>query len=226
MAASGMDAEVGQGAATLASIDARLGRIENMLGKLDGLASQVPGLLAMAGDIADEQAQQDGRFDERLQAMAALVERATRPEALKQLMSLLDLLEGVPGLVAMLGDILDDTSRDLERSGIDLNAATENGMALARDLIQLLSYPEARALLENGVLSRGALRGVNRLAASIAGVDEAAIDPVGPIGALFKLSDRDLQYALGFAVSVGKALGRQVRTSPTDSDRRIPASTP
>lgn len=210
----------------LTRIEARLSRIEAMLGKLDGLAAQVPGLVAMAGDALDEQAGQDGRVDERVNALGALVERATRPETLQSLGTLIDLLDQAPGLVGMLGDVFDEASQHLEADGVDLHEATENGIALMRGLFHLLSYPETGTLIESGMLSRGALRGVNRVAASIAAVDEGPVEPLGPIGALRKLGDRDLQHALGFAVTVGKALGKDLQApTTTDPTQRLTATT-
>lgn len=219
MVASGAVADGAGNDGALTRIETRLERIEAVLGRLENITGQVPGLLAMAGDVLDEAARRDGRMDERGTAIRDLVERATRPETLRALSALLDLLEQAPGLLGMVGDVVDEASGQVAAAGVDLHEATENGMALMRGVVQLLSYPETAELIESGILSRGALRGVNRVAASIAAADAEPIKPIGPLGAALSLGNRDLQYALGFALNVGRALGHSLERSESPTHR-------
>ncbi len=192
----------------LARIEARLERIENMLARFDAMADQAPGLVAMVSDVADEWATRDGRVDARLTEVLRLLQRATRPEVLQSLQTLVAQLEAAPGLFAMLGDMVDAFANQADAEGADLHNATAHVFETLKALVKLLGQPEMRDLLDSGVLSPGAVRTMNMAARAFA---EASVHPgerVGLFSALSKTRDADVQRALAFMFNAAKTLGR------------------
>lgn len=200
-------------ASPMARIEARLERIERMLSRYDELAQQVPPMAAMAGDIADEWAARDGHADERLRSLVELTERLTRPEVLHALTVLVEQVELAPGLLAMLGDIVDEMARDAEAQGVDLQELTANLGEALRGVVLLAGRPEVRELFESELFSEGAIRSLSMVARSLAESSPAEGEEparVGLWGAMGALRDPDVQRALGFAVRVAKGVGESM----------------
>ncbi len=192
----------------LARIEARLERIENILARFDAMADQAPGLVAMVSDVADEWATRDGRVDARLTEVLRLLQRATRPEVLQSLQTLVAQLEAAPGLFAMLGDMVDAFANQAEAEGADLHNATAHVFETLKALVKLLGQPEMRDLLDSGVLSPGAVRTMNMAARAFAEASAHPGERVGLFSALSKTRDADVQRALAFMLNAAKTLGR------------------
>ena len=93
--------------------------------KLEGavaLADQLPGLVSMFTDIVDEGVHQAGErgvhIESRIQNALAAAEKLTSPEIVKQLDTLVQLVNQAPGLIAMTVDMIDEGHQQLmERGG-------------------------------------------------------------------------------------------------------------
>lgn len=192
---------------SMARIEERLERIEAMLERFEDLAVQAPGLAAMTGDIVDEWASRDGHADERLRAALSLIDRVTQPEVLGALETIVGQLEAAPGLVAMVGDMIDELARQADAQGADLHAATANLVEAMHALIKLAGQPEAHEMLESGAFSPGALRTINLAARAMTEAGEAN-ERVGFFGAMSRMRDPEVQRAVGFALSAAKVFGR------------------
>jgi uncharacterized protein YjgD (DUF1641 family) len=192
----------------LARIEARLERIESMLGRVEQITDQLPGMAAMAGDIVDEWAAEDGHVDERVRALTHLLDRLTKPEILHALTVLVEQIEAAPGLVAMTVDIVDEIAAKTAEEGVDLQHLSENLGKAARGLIMLASRDEILDLLESDMFDPGALRTLSNAARSMAEAHDGG-EPrkVGLFGTLGALRDPDVQKALGYAVRVAKGFG-------------------
>jgi hypothetical protein len=197
----------------LARIETRLEHIERMLARFEAMAAQAPGLVGMASDIADEWATRDGRVDARLTEVLELLKRVTRPEALQSLQTLVQQLEAVPGLFAMLGDMLDAFAQEAQAGGADLHIATEHLFETFRALVKLLGRPEIGELLRSGVLSSGAVRSMNMAARAFAEAGTHSGERLGLFGAFSKTRDPDVQRALAFLLNTAKTLGRALDTT-------------
>jgi Protein of unknown function (DUF1641) len=197
-------------AADLERIEARLERIEAMLARFDAAANLVPGLVAMTSDIADEWATRDGRVDARLTEALQLLKRATRPEVLQSLQTLVGQLEAAPGMFAMVGDMVDDFARRAEANGVDLHQATATLFATLEALVKLLGQPEIRDLLDSGVLSPGAVSSMNMAARAFAEAGRHPSTRMGLLSAFSKTRDPDVQRALGFLLITAKTLGQSL----------------
>ncbi len=209
-----------RGAADLARVEARLERIENMLARFEAVADQVPGLVALASDVADEWATRDGRVDARLTEVVNLLKRATRPEVLQSLQTLVAQLEAAPGMFAMVGDMVDDFARSAAADGADLHTATGHLFDTLRALVKLLGQPEIRDLLESGVLAPGAVRSMNMAARAFAEASEHPTQRVGLFGAVSRTRDPDVQRALGFMLNTAKTLGQSLASDASPSVTR------
>ena len=201
-------------------IDDRLARMEAMMARMEALGAQAPGVLAMGGDVFDEWAARDGHADERLQALARLLERATRPEVLHALETLVGAVEQAPGLLAMFGDTVDELARAQMESGADLDALGKNLGGVARALVQMASQPGLLAMLEGGLFAPGALATLSDAARAIAETRSGETPRAGWLAVMRAMRDDDVQRALGFAIRVAAEMGQAMQTEATP---RLPA---
>jgi uncharacterized protein YjgD (DUF1641 family) len=197
-----------------AQIDQRLARIERSLAKVDQLTTQIPLLMATVTEIADAQARRIPDLDDRLEKVVDLVERVTRPQTMRSLETLLDAVEQAPNLVSTGVDIADDLMAKAAASGLHVESLVESTGQLLRGLFDLATSPEVRNLIESGMLDKGAVQTLGRAANALADVRCQEPEPVGFIGALRAMGDRDVQRALGFLVAVGSAFGHQLSDGP------------
>ena len=202
---------------TNAALNRLLDRVETLekaVSRLADLLEQAPGMAAMVGDMADEQLRQaKGRgveIDQRLKTALALAERLTAPEMVAKINHLLDLADQAPQAVAMVGDMVDGTFRQVTMRGVDIDQRLRTALALAERLTapemvaninQLLDLadqaPQAMAMIGDmvdGTFRQAAMRGVDidqrlKLALEMA---EKLTDPgrVAQINQLLELADQ------------------------------------
>jgi uncharacterized protein YjgD (DUF1641 family) len=105
-------------------------------------------MVAMVADIADESSRDAAArgidIDARLHALLGIAEKLTEPRTVEVLSGLLDrmdqleelvrLTDQLPGAVAMAADIVDDTYATAAAAGVDVEARTKAGLALAEKL--------------------------------------------------------------------------------------------
>jgi hypothetical protein len=192
--------------AVLERIDARLERIEARLAQLDPLLDAAPGLIATLGDSFDEAAAELD-LHERVRAGLGLLERATRPETLAQLEAALDLLDALPGTIAVLGDTVDELAREAAARGLPVDRLVpELGRALEATL-RLLTNAQIQRLLESDRLLPSAVEALDAAARAMAVAQEAASPRLGLFGALRAAREPEVQRALGFAIDVARRFG-------------------
>ncbi len=226
-----------ESAESLAKILDRLDRIEGALARLSGVADQVPALAAVAADVFDEgcrHAKVNGiDIDARIGKALGFVVRLSEPETMKALEALVDrlpllnklsdTLESLPGMLAVLGDIVDEWAADLVAQGIDPETALRQGLHAALWLGQRVSESELERLgilLRSDVLDPHALAVVSKTGRALATSHESSCDTkvperIGPVGLLRSLLDPGMQRTLGFVVRVGRCFGEQL---PQSSD--------
>lgn len=195
----------------LERIDARLERIEARLAKLDPLLGPLldaaPGALAMLGDTFDEFSNELGDLDERLRAGLRLLERVTRPQTLAQLEAAIELLDAMPGAVAMLGDSFDELAREAAARGVPLDRIVpELGRTIAM-LLELLTQEQIQQLLSSDLLLPNAIEALATAARALAVAQYSGTEPLGLFGALAAMREPEVQRALGFALDVARRFG-------------------
>lgn len=195
----------------LERIDARLERIEARLAKLDPLLGPLldaaPGALAMLGDTFDEFSNELGDLDERLRAGLRLLERVTRPQTLAQLEAAIELLDAMPGAIAMLGDSFDEFAREAAARGVPLDRIVpELGRTIAV-LLDLLTQEQIQQLLSSDLLVPNAIEALATAARALAVTQYSGTEPLGLFGALAAMREPEVQRALGFALDVARRFG-------------------
>ncbi len=105
---------------------ARIDTLEKAVDDLSVLMQQGPGLVAMAGDMVDEtyrEASTRGvNLDDRIKNALHMAEKLTAPEMVTRVESLNKMSEQLPGMVAMIMDIVDEKVRTTLENGFDPSA--------------------------------------------------------------------------------------------------------
>jgi hypothetical protein len=108
------------------------------LNQLLDLADQLPGTLAMMGDMMDEtirRAASNGiDLEARLHAGLEVAEKLTAPTTIQKMDQLLALADEAPGMVAMMGDMVDETIHRAASNGVDIETRLRTGLAMAEKL--------------------------------------------------------------------------------------------
>ena len=130
---------------TLQALDHLLERIETMETAVDRLATaleQGPGLVSMAADITDDAMQQvrSRGVDpaERLENALHIAEKLTAPEMVEKLDKFIAMTDQVPGLMSMMGDIVDDGCCQAADNGIDIPAR----LSAVTELVEKVTRPD------------------------------------------------------------------------------------
>jgi hypothetical protein len=210
-----------------------LGRLLDRLDQVEalvGLADQLPLAASAAADVADEavrrsEARTGVAFDDRLRGLVRLSERLTAPDTTETLGALLDridrlealtrLADQAPGLVAMLGDIADETVRRAMDSDVDVERAVRQGLGAFVRVGELTASDEFQTLLESGVLDKQAVAIVGQAGRALAATQResraaGAVPSTGALGLLKALRDPDVKRALGFLTRFAKHFGQAV----------------
>ncbi|MFZ1398007.1 MAG: DUF1641 domain-containing protein [Candidatus Promineifilaceae bacterium] len=214
-AARGVDVEQRlQTALTLAEKLTAPAMVEK-LDRLLALADEAPGLAAMVGDMVDETVRSAAArgvdIEARLRAGLAIAEKLTAPEMVAKLDQLLAFANEAPGLVAMVGDMVDETAVTL-----DLESRLKMGLQIAEkatqpgNLAQLDVMFDVLLEAESGMLNPEAVRTLGSMAQSMVAAKGDPRPKVGLFALLRSLNDPDIQNALGFLLNFGKRFGRSV----------------
>lgn len=202
---------------TAAAIDRLLYRIDELeqtVNTITNMIQDAPGFVAMAGDVVDgayrDAANRGIDLEERAVTGLRLLEKLTEPKTSAQAQKLLELADQMPGMAAMLGDIVDDACRSITESGIDIEGTLRQGAGAASKLSSLMSSEEFNSLMESGVLDPKALTIVGSAAQALVESQEKPPQKLGLIGLIGALRDADIQKALGFTMTFAKAFGKKI----------------
>ena len=203
---------------TVAALTRLLDRIESLeqtVNTLADLVTQGPGMAAMVGDMVDETVRSAAArgvdIEARLRAGLAVAEKLTAPDMVAKLDQLLAFANEAPGLVAMVGDMVDETAVTL-----DLESRLKMGLQIAEkatqpaNLAQLGEMFEVLLEAESGMLSPDAVRTLGSMAQSMVAAKADPRPKVGLLALLRSLNDPDIQNALGFLLNFGKRFGRSL----------------
>lgn len=216
-------------------ISERLDRIEGRIAAVEGQAGAALGALAIAGDTFDQHvatlAARGVDLDARAGALGRLTEAATAPALLASLTRLVDqagrhadrveaaadAIEGLPGLVATVGDTVDQHLGALTDRGIDIDqrvrdllllteqASRPEAIAAIRHLIDKLSVLET--LASSAVLDPHVVALVGQAGRAMVQTREDDPPPAGFFGAISAVGRPNVQRALGFLLRFGERFG-------------------
>jgi hypothetical protein len=182
-------------------IEAKLDRLQAALDRAGPLIDAFPDLLATVGNTIDDLAAHDGHasMDQRLRRGAAVLAKLSDPTILAGIERLLghrealtkiaDLVDHLPGYVAIVGDSFDDIVEVGRARGID---------------------PEVmiRALFESGLLETRSVELLSGAAAELPRAAQAPSESFGVVGLLRVLREDEVQRALSFLIHFIRRFGR------------------
>jgi len=214
MGADVVDEQARQARAAGTDLEARLQTLQATLARLTepstqqalhdllDLAQQGPQLAAMAGDMLDDTAQgaraRGIDLEARRTRLLSLLERLTREETLDALEDATEWATSLPQVLAMVGDIFDDSIRRLRASGVDVERLlSTGGDAMHR-------------MLTSGILDPEALDTVGGLGKALQEAQACPAKPMGLWSAIKSFRDPDVGRALCFFVEFARAFGRSL----------------
>ena len=193
---------------TAAMLNRLLDRLEDLEKNVSTVAStmgQGTGLVAMTGDIVDEtyrKAAESGvDLEERLTVGMGLLNRLTEPATAKRLEDLLVLSEQLPGMVAMVGDIVDDAYQSAAQSGIDIEGFARQGAKAATQL---------GSMMDSGMLDDETIASLGNTAQALKDSQQMPPQKLGTMGLMRAMRDPDVQKTMGYLVNFAKAFGQRI----------------
>ena len=197
-------------AETLARIEARLQALESRLEQTTQLLEQALPMISMATDALDEVVTQSTQRtgvmpQERFEAVVGLAEKLSEPKVGETLTALLDKIELIgdvvdqlPGLVAMGVDSVDDITQSLAEHG-----SVETRLRLAADLLEQTSRPENLEHLSALLQRLEQLAEVAKLSDELPGLVAMGVDGVDELLAGLKRTPRELLESLQVWLELG-----------------------
>lgn len=199
----------------LATLVERMDRLERAVSQLTTLANQVPAVAGTVGDIVDDGLRRAAAHgidvDERARVALRLLERLTEPASADRLAQALDLLDQAPAAVAMVSDVVDQLAARLDmdarvRAGAEFVDRATRPETMAR----LTSMFEVLLEAESGMLHPEAVRTLGTLARAIVAARAGSVQPMTLFGLLGALREPEVQKAMGFLVTLGRGVGREL----------------
>jgi uncharacterized protein YjgD (DUF1641 family) len=212
--------------------------IEQVLFERMGMS--VEDAMATGTDLLDEKvaaaAAHGINVDQRMESLGDLLAALTEPQTLEALQTLVahlpqlarwaSLADQLPGLLAMLGDTLDETAANLQEHGLDVERSLANGLQAVLWLGGQLEKDDLQRLggvIKSDVLNPAAVQVVEQAASSLTAVQEhlrqvPGDQRVGLWGMLRALRDPDIQRSLAFATRFGKLFGRRLQDAAEAAD--------
>lgn len=184
------------------------------LNQLLDLADQLPGTLAMMGDMMDESIRRAASngvdIEARLRAGLTMAEKLTTPDMMVKLDQLLAMADQAPGMIAMMGDIVDESIRRASESGINIEAMLRQGARAGAKFSTLMESEEFDALMESGILDPEAVASVGKVGQALIASQNRPPQSLGLFGLLSAMRDPNMQRALGFLATFGAEFGKQI----------------
>jgi hypothetical protein len=182
----------------LAALEARFARIEAAVDRLAGALESWPGLVAMTGDVLDEEVERLARrgvdVDARLRAASRAAEVVTRPQVLSRVEQLAEQATVLDDTVAMMGDIADELTARIEA---ETGVLTEDRLSAVTGALVRLSDPATLATLNRALDLAATAEGTLGMTLDIvdewvAGLAARGQDPEQRVADVLRLLDRAL----------------------------------
>lgn len=210
---------------TSAAITRLLDRLDSAEQALE-LAQHGPNAIATAmdafDDIVSDLQERDINIDTRARVLLDLLERTTRPEVsralitlTKELPRLATVVEAMPNGIATAVDTLDDFVAGLSDRGVDVMTLAENMLTVATRVTNVLESPEFSALMNTGVLAPKTLEVIGKAGEALAATQMTDVPRVGMFGAIKAAGHPDTQKLLGFALTFAQNFGRHLDAGST-----------
>jgi len=226
---------------TLQALEKLLSRIDTLekaVADLSDVMQRGPGLVAMVGDMVDEgyrKADSQGiNIEERLQNALSVAEKLTTPAMVEKLDAVISMTNQMPGMVAMVGDMVDEGYRKADDRGVNIQERLETGLAIAEKLtapamaqkldsmMQLADQAPGLIAMVGDMVDEGMKNAMDKgfdpqsmgETLNIMGLamTKAKAEPPAKAGGIFgllrALNDNDRQKGMGFLMNFLKHLGK------------------
>ena len=207
---------------TLAHISHRLDSLEKSASKIESIAEKLPGAISITADSVDEfysnavysGIDMEGRLKNGLKLLVQLTEPKTMNtlslllSKIDNLKSLLQDLESLPNMVAIIVDSFDEMYKNSAQKGIDIESLVRQASDTVLSLNDLLKSDELKALMNSGVLNPKTVSMVGQAGCALADCKDDQPKRLGIMGLLKAIGNHDLQRAVGFLVRFGKRFGQ------------------
>ena len=201
--------------------------------------------LATGTDFVDEQvarASKDGiDWEQRLSSLTGLLLQATEPKNLEALQTLIErlpqfaklakMVDEAPGLVAAMGDTIDELQQRCAADGLDLESGLINGLRAALWLgsnIQKDDLERLGELLQSDILSHDSIDAVSNAAHALNSAQKNACNSqlpqkVGLFGMLQLMRNPQVQKTVAFAARFAECFGKNLNR---EAESRADSATP
>ncbi len=221
-----MSDQGGSNAQVVAMLERLLERVERLESRVEqflGMANEAKQVAAIAADTMDETVAQLGKegvdIQQRAMQGAALLKTMTEEKTLRTLDRLVkhigdlepavEMLGQLPGMLAMAGDIFDETVQDLAKKGIDVEKVARNFAYGMQKTALLMGTEPFEILMNSAILEPSTLRVVSLMGESM-GKAQNNPQPVGLFGLLGALGDPEVKRAVGFLIEMARHLGKHL----------------
>jgi uncharacterized protein YjgD (DUF1641 family) len=186
--------------ASISPLTARMGALEGTLDTLSTLGERAPvvvnGMAGVVNDYVLDAADRGIDVVERGQLAMDLAEKASDPEALVLIGKLMERTD----VLALTVELTDELMKR--------RALLDTALELSDKLASVVDKPEFKSLVERTTSDSTALSVADKGTQALVETGGAGIEPVGPIGAFFKMRDPDVQRAVGFSLALAKRFGQ------------------
>ena len=216
----------------------RVEALEERVAALSEVANEAKNAVAIATDTADEAVagllSSGVDLQQRAKDSLALLETMTEEKTLHALQAMLQqvsdlqpalaMLHEIPNLVAMTGDIVDESVEKLAKQGIHVEVMARQLARSAAKLAVLTEPENFDAFLESGIMDPPVVRFVGHIGRALAKGHVEAAPPVGMFGLLQAIRDPDVQRFTGFLVRFAKCIGHSLGEQALLSKEAVSAS--
>ncbi len=201
-----------------------LDQIESLTPVVEAMA-QLPGGVATVTDIIDEfyrkSAEAGVDIDERTRAVFQLLKSMTEPASMSaisdivqkadRLKPFVDQIDALPGMIAMVVDILDESMRNAVENGTDVESILRQGKDVFGKLSGLLNSQEFAALMDSGVFAPEVVKVIADAGDALVESKRQPLPNISLFKLLGEIRNPDTQKTLGFLINFARHFGQKVR---------------
>lgn len=206
----------------LEALEQRMERIEDKLDRVVEVLDQAPDAVATFTNVADDFArraeERGASVDDRVNALLPVLVKLTEPQVLETLQLALDradrieetieMLDQLPGSIAMVVDVFDSMVAEAAERGIDLEEVTGSMARTVEKLLRLVQDENFETLVDSGVFDAQAIKMVGTAGEAMAEVSREASQTSGFFDVLRASRKSDVRRSINFAIRFGSEFGR------------------
>ncbi len=140
-----------------------------------------------------------------MSAISDIVQKADR------LKPFVDQIDALPGMIAMVVDILDESMRNAVENGTDVESILRQGKDVFGKLSGLLNSQEFAALMDSGVFAPEVVKVIADAGDALVESKRQPLPNISLFKLLGEIRNPDTQKTLGFLINFARHFGQKVR---------------